>query len=230
LRADIGNALGAALSQTYRRMTLAGPYSPAAASAGRRSLRNVCLDLLAATGASDATARATGQYDAADNMTDRFAALATLSLTDTAERERTLADFYVRYSTDALIVDKWLALQAMIPAAEALDRIRKLELHPAFSMANPNRVRALIGSFAQANPTQFHRADGAGYDFVADIVLGLDPKNPQVASRLVTAFRTWRTMDPARRPKAEAALRRIKAATGLSRDVSDIVERALDAG
>jgi aminopeptidase N len=119
LRTDIGKVLGPALAQTYQRMTVPGPYSPDAASAGRRALRNVCLDLLAAAGGQqqgqDAIVRAAKQYDTADNMTDRFAALATLVLTETPERERALADFYARYSSDALIVDKWMALQATIP-------------------------------------------------------------------------------------------------------------------
>ena len=102
-----------------------------------------------------------------------------------------------------------------------------LTAHPAFSFANPNRVRALIGAFAQGNATQFNRADGAGYDFIADTVLALDPKNPQVSARLATAFRTWRTLEAGRRAKAEAALARIKSTPAISRDLADIVERAL---
>jgi aminopeptidase N len=162
-------------------------------------------------------------------MTDRFAALSTLSLHDCPERQHALADFYRRYADDALVIDKWFSLQAMIPQASTLDNVIALTSHPAFSLANPNRVRSLIGAFAQANPTQFNRADGAGYDFVADTVLALDPKNPQVAARLATAFRTWRTMDAQRREAAEAALNDIKAAPKLSRDVADIVDRALAA-
>ena len=168
LRAAIGDRLGPALTKAYERMTVRGPYSPDAASAGRRSLRNVALDLLAATGAPAAIARAAQQYDAADNMTDRMAALATLSLHAGPERERALADFYARYAADALVIDKWFALQAMIPQPDTLDSVRALTAHPAFSFANPNRVRALIGAFAQGNPTQFNRADGAGYEFIAD--------------------------------------------------------------
>ena len=106
-------------------------------------------------------------------------------------------------------------------------RYASLTAHPAFSLANPNRVRALIGAFAQGNATQFNRADGAGYNFIADTVLALDPKNPQVSARLATAFRTWRTLEPGRRTKAEATLARIKANPGISRDLADIVERAL---
>jgi aminopeptidase N len=104
--------------------------------------------------------------------------------------------------------------------------VRALTAHPAFSLANPNRVRALIGAFA-GNTTQFNRADGAGYDFIADTLLALDPKNPQLAARLATAFRTWRTLEPGRRAQAQAALERIMAVPSLSRDLADIVERAL---
>ena len=125
------------------------------------------------------------------------------------------------------MVDKWFSLQAASPRADTLDRVRELTKHAAFSMTNPNRVRALIGAFAQGNPTQFNRADGAGYDFVAGAILALDPKNPQIAARLATAFRSWRTLEEGRRNKAEAVLRRIQTTRGLSRDLSDIVERAL---
>ena len=114
----------------------------------------------------------------------------------------------------------------MTPQPETLAQVRALTGHAAFSFANPNRVRALIGAFA-ANPTQFNRADGAGYDFVADNILALDPKNPQLAARLATAFRTWRTLEAGRRAKAQAALERIKLTPNRSRDVADIVERAL---
>jgi aminopeptidase N len=227
LRATIGERLGAALADTYQRMIVAGPYSPDAASAGKRALKNVCLDLLAATQQDEAIARVFAQYRDADNMTDRMAALETLAQHDRPERTEALADFYNRYSGDPLIIDKWLALQASIPEPATLDRVRALTTHPAFSMANPNRVRSLIGSFAQVNHTQFNRADGAGYDFVADVVLTLDPKNPQVAARLMGAFRSWRALEPLRRDRAEATLRRVAAAPALSRDVHDIVARTL---
>jgi aminopeptidase N len=227
LRAEIGGRLGPALSTVYERMTVRAPYSPDATSAGRRALRNVALDLMAATGAETAIARAAQQYDDADNMTDRMAALATLSLHVGPTREHALADFYTRYSSDALVVDKWFSLQAAIPQPDTLDKVRALSAHPAFSLANPNRVRALIGAFAQGNVTQFNRPDGAGYDFIADTILTLDPKNPQLAARMATAFRTWRTLEAGRQAKAEAALTRIKSTSGLSRDLADIVERAL---
>jgi aminopeptidase N len=227
LRKAIGERLGTALAATYEAMADRGAYSPDSRSAGRRSLKNVSLDLLAATGRPADIGRAMMQYETADNMTDRMAALATLAQHDVPERNAALKDFYRRYAQDPLIVDKWLALQAAIPETGTLDRVRGLTRHPAFSMQNPNRVRALIGSFAQGNPTQFNRADGAGFDFVADQVLALDPKNPQVASRLTTAFRSWRALEPKRRAKAQAALQRLAAAAPLSVDVGDIVRRSL---
>jgi aminopeptidase N len=229
LRADIGMRLMPALAAAYTRMTVTGGYTPDARSTGRRALRNVSLDLMAATKQPQAIARAAHQYDAADNMTDRIAALGTLSLHEGPDRARALADFYQRYAADALIIDKWFGLQAMSPQPETLDNVRALTGHAGFSMSNPNRVRALIGAFAQGNPTQFNRPDGAGYDFIADTVLTLDPKNPQIAARLATAFRSWRTLEAGRRGKAEITLRRINAASGLSRDLTDIVQRALAA-
>ncbi|HXX02838.1 MAG TPA: aminopeptidase N [Xanthobacteraceae bacterium] len=227
LRAAIGKRLGAELTGTYRRMFAPGPYRPDAAGAGRRALKNVCLDLSATTQANEPIAMALAQYQGADNMTDRMAAMETLALHDRPERTQVLEDFYRRYQDDPLIIDKWLALQAAIPEPATLNRVRALTAHPAFSMANPNRVRALIGSFAQANHTQFNRLDGAGYDFVADAVLALDPKNPQVAARLTGAFRSWRALEARRRARAEATLRRVAAAPSLSRDVGDIVARTL---
>ena len=227
LRAAIGDGLGTALAAAYERMTIKGPYSPEAKDAGQRALRNVALDLLAASGKPKAIARAMQQYESADNMTDRMAALATLAQHDVPEREQAIADFYTRFADDALVIDKWFSLQAMNPQPDTLAKVRALTAHPAFSFANPNRVRALVGAFAQGNPTQFNRADGQGYDFVADTILSLDPKNPQLAARMATAFRTWRTIEEGRRAKAEAALTRIKNTGGLSRDLSDIVERAL---
>jgi aminopeptidase N len=229
LRTLIGLHLNAALTATYDSLADIGPYNPDAVGAGRRQLKNVCLDLLAATQEGYAIRLAAKQYQAADNMTDRMAALGTLSLHDVPERQAAFDDFYQRYRDEPLILDKWFALQAMTPDPKTLDRVRALTEHPAFSMANPNRVRSLIGSFAQANHTQFNRTDGLGYEFVADRILALDPANPQVASRMTTAFKSWRVLEPARRTRAEAALRRIAGAPTLSRDVGDIVQRALAA-
>jgi len=227
LRVKTAGALHDALAAMHRRMSNNAPYSPDAASAGRRALKNACLDLLAADGGDEGITLAARQFAAADNMTDRMAALATLSLHDRPERATALEDFYRRYEGDPLVIDKWFALQAAIPEPATLERVRKLTEHPAFSFANPNRLRALIGAFVQLNQTQFNRPDGVGYAFLADTVLALDTKNPQVAARLLSAFKSWRALEAGRRARAEASLRRVAAFEDLSRDVSDIVRRAL---
>ncbi|RZK90174.1 MAG: DUF3458 domain-containing protein, partial [Methylobacterium sp.] len=167
------------------------------------------------------------QTDAATTMTDRLAALSVLSQVPGPERESALDRFAEAYRAEPLVLDKWLAIQAGIPEAETPDRIRRLQNHPAFSMTNPNRVRSLIGSFSMGNPTQFNRPDGAGYALVAEAVLALDKTNPQVAARLLTAFGSWRMMEPERRAQAESTLLKIRAVAGLSRDVGDILGRTL---
>ena len=227
LRAATGRQHDARLAEIYTRTTSAEAYRPDAQGAGRRALKNACLDLLALTESDAAIARAFDQYRDADNMTDRMAALETLAAHNRPQRIAAFDDFYTRYAEDPLVIDKWFALQAMIPESTTLDRVRALTRHPAFSAANPNRIRALIGVFAQANHTQFNRRDGAGYDFVADFVLELDAKNPQVAARLMSAFRSWRALESQRRERAEATLRRVAAMPALSPDVKDIVARTL---
>ncbi|MGY6570962.1 MAG: aminopeptidase N [Salinarimonas sp.] len=212
-----------------------GSYSPDAASAGRRALRNIALDLLATASVDPSqTSRTDGliavQYDAADNMTDRLAALSAAihgARVDDALRERLLSDFRTRFDHEPLVLDKWFALQATVAEADTLGRVQELMQDPAFSINNPNRVRALIGAFAMSNPTQFNRADGAGYAFVTQQVADLDTRNPQLAARLLTAFNTWRVLEPGRRDKARAALESVAARDGLSRDVADIVHRTL---
>jgi aminopeptidase N len=230
LRRKTGERLGRELLAIYKRFSVREPYSPDAVSAGRRSLKNVCLDLLAASGHATDIERAFTQYQSADNMTDRLAGLSTLSLHNTPQRLVAFEDFYNRYASDPLIVDKWLMLQAAIPDPVTLDRVAALTAHPSFAVTNPNRVRALIGTFAQGNPTQFNRADGAGYEFVADYVLKLNGTNPQVAARLMTAFKSWRALESGRRAHAEKAIRRVAAGGNLSPDVKDIAERALAGG
>jgi aminopeptidase N len=171
-------------------------------------LRNVALDLLAAGDPSAGEALAREQVETAANMTDRIAALATLARLPGEARESALGSFAERYRDEPLILDKWFGLQATIPEAGTLDRVRRLMAHPAFSLTNPNRVRSLVGSFALGNPTQFHRPDGAGYDFLAGLALELDGANPQLAARLVTAFgrgRSWSRAAAARPRRRSSA-------------------------
>ncbi len=228
LKKSIGAALVPALREAYDTLSARkGAYSPGAADAGHRALRNAVLDLLAAGDAEPGGELAMRQFEHADNMTDQIGALGVLSTTPGERRERALELFFRAHAADALVIDKWFALQATIPEPGTLARVRELMTHHAFSSTNPNRLRALVGSFAAGNPTQFHAADGSGYEFLASIVLDLDPRNPQVAARLLGAFRSWRTMEPGRRAKAEATLRKVAAVTSLSRDVRDIVDRTL---
>ncbi|MCW6513165.1 aminopeptidase N [Lichenifustis flavocetrariae] len=226
LRGTLGSALHDRLLRLCQPPKDVLPYSPAAPDAGRRALRNTALWLLAGGDAGLGQDLAAAQFDAADNMTDRIAALGVLSLIPGETREIMLNRFQVMFADEPLVGDKWLSLQASIPEAGTLDRVERLMSHPTFSMATPNRIYALIGGFS-ANQTQFNRQDGRGYDFIAEIVMTLDDKNPQVAARLLNAFRLWRTMEPHRRTRAEAALERIAERPSLSADVRDIVTRSL---
>jgi aminopeptidase N len=227
LKRSLRARLAAPLAETFERLAESGPYSPDAASAGRRALKIAALDFLSAGGEPDGVARAKALFDGATNMTDRVMALQVLSLHASPEREEALADFARRYGGDPLLVDKWFVIQASSPLPDTLERVEALTGSPAFDMRNPNRVRSLIGAFGSSNPTQFNRADGRGYAFLARIVRELNESNPQVAARLLGAFRTWRALEPVRRGKAEAALRELAAQPRLSPDVADIVRRAL---
>jgi aminopeptidase N len=230
IRRHIGLGCTEHLHRFYEALTDSGSYSPDAASAGRRALRNASLDLLAAAHPSTGEALAVRQLESASNMTDRLASLSVQTTLPGAVREEAIARFSDRYRNEPLVLDKWFTLQAAIPEDGTLDRVKDLMQHPAFSITNPNRVRALIGSFAMLNQVQFNRADGAGYRFLASIVLRADELNPQLAARLLTAFSTWRMMESTRRSHAEQALRSIAQKPNLSRDVGDIVSRSLEDG
>jgi aminopeptidase N len=227
LRRSVAERLAKPFAALYEALSTPAPYVPDAAGAGRRALRNTLLDYLNLAETETPGARAEAHYHAADNMTDRLAALTVLVGADAPGAGAALADFYGRFHDDQLVLDKWFTVQATAPGDGTLGRVEALMRHPAFSMANPNRVRSLVGAFAGANQRQFNRADGAGFRLVTDVVLALDPKNPQVAARLLGAFRSWRALEPGRRALAEAALHRVSAQEPLSRDVADIVARCL---
>jgi len=227
LRGRVGRAHAGALKTLHAQMANPGPFSPDPASAGRRSLRNGALAMFVAGDGIDGPRLASQQYSAAENMTEKFGALVALSNLAGSPRESAFENFGRVYAAEPLILDKWFALQAQIGEKDTLGRVQTLMRHHAFSLSNPNRTRALIGGFA-ANQTQFNRADGAGYQFLADIVLRLDGSNPQIAARLLTALRSWRSLEAGRREKAEAALGRIAAQDKLSADVRDIVTRSLE--
>jgi len=228
MRQRIGEVCLQTLKGLYHSLGTAAPYSPDAASAGRRALRNACLDLLAGADPELGESLAREQFETASNMTDRLASLGVLTTLPGEARENALIRFEERYREEPLVLDKWFMLQAVIPEDGTLDRVKRLMEHPAFSLNNPNRVRSLIGSFAMLNQMQFNRADGAGYDFLADIALQVDELNPQLAARLLTAFSPWRMMEETRRAHARSALLRISGKPNLSRDVGDIVLRSLE--
>ncbi|UXS38833.1 aminopeptidase N [Agrobacterium tumefaciens] len=202
-------------------------YSPDAASAGRRSLRNGALTFLAF--AEETPARASKAYADATNMTDLAHALSVLTqrFPESTETKEALAAFEARFADNALVLDKWFSLQAAIPGDGALDRIKALMKSKHFIATNPNRVRSLVGTLAFANPTGFHRADGAAYRFLAEQIIAIDKRNPQLAARILTSMRSWRSLEASRAEHAKAALSTIADAKGLSTDVSDIVGRIL---
>jgi aminopeptidase N len=160
-------------------------------------------------------------------MTDRLAALALHRQHDLPGADAALAAFRAQFADDALALDKWFALEAANPRPATVERVRALVGDPAFSWRNPNKVRALVGTFARANRVAFHRADGAGYALLADAVRTIDPLNPQIAARLVAAFNGWRRIEPARAALMRAALAQLAALPQRSRDLAEIVDRAL---
>lgn len=160
-------------------------------------------------------------------MTDEIAALTTLANLDLPEREAALADFYACWKNDALVIDKWFAVQATSRLPGTVAQVRTLMQHPAFDLKNPNRVYALIRSFCGANPRHFHAADGSGYALAADVISELQAMNPQVASRIARSFDRWRQFDAGRQAHARAALERIAAVDGLAKDVAEVVGIAL---
>ncbi len=198
-----------------------------ARSIAARRLANAALAYLAALETEETTALVARQFDGADNMTDSYAALSILSRLDHKESERALAAFYTRWKGDALVIDKWFAVQARSTRAGTLERVLELARHPDFTLENPNRVRALVGVFCAWNQVHFHRADGAGYRFLGDQVIALDALNPQVAARMVSALNPWRRFDAGRGALMQAELARILAQPTLSKDVGEIAGKAL---
>jgi aminopeptidase N len=226
LRATIGGTIRSALVDVYDGAALSGPFSPDAESAGQRALRIAALDLLAGTGERPEIERAFRHYREATNMTDSIAALSILSHLDV--RDEVLADFYARWQDEPLVLDKWFAVQARAVRPDSVEVVHGLLSHPKFSLKNPNRLRALIGSFVNGNPTGFNRADGAGYEFLASSALQIDGFNPHMAARLLGAFESWRTLEPKRQALAKGALRQL-ASSRLSTDSYEIVTKTLGA-
>lgn len=223
LRKALASRLERELRTAYERLEVKGPYSPDPASIGRRALRNTALGYLTELGDC---ATAYRQFQRADNMTDSQAALTALAQIDCPEREKALEEFFARWKNEPLVVDKWLQVQAGSRLPNTLQNVKELLAHPAFDIKVPNKVYALIRTFV-GNHVRFHAADGSGYEFLADQVIAINRFNPQVAARMARGFDRWRKFDAARQAKARAALERIRDSDGLTKDVAEIVTKAL---
>ena len=225
---SIAKQLRREIEATVRALEIKGQaYSPAPVPSGKRALRNLLLSWLARLGDREAVILADKQYQSATNMTDRMGALAALMLTRAPVRDNHLSDFHRRFANDALVMDKWFTLQAMAPVETTLAQVQKLLSHPSFLPKNPNKLRALVGAFCNANPAQFHRIDGAGYRFWQTQVIAIDAFNPQVAARLARTLSAWRKFEPKRRALAKAALETVARAPNLSKDTFEVVSKTL---
>ena len=227
LLSAVAARIGGTLETIYRTGLSETVYSPDFRQAGQRSLRNAALGMLVQGRTPVGPGLAREQYETASNMTDRFAALGAVVTAWTEDAPALLGDFRTMYTAEPLVFDKWLSLNAMAPDAGVVDRMRALLADPTFPRNNPNRLRALVGTFGMNNPTQFARADGEGFRFVTSFVADVDKRNPQVAARVLTAFRVWQSFEPERREAAERALKSLQESGELSRNTSDILTRTL---
>ncbi len=231
VRKQVRRAIAETYAPDFRRIydgqRINAPYVPDAAGMGRRMLKRAALGYLGALETGDSVALVKGQFEAADNMTDRMDALAVLNLMNVPEREEALAAFYERFKDDHLVVNKWLSVQASCPLPGTLVTVRHLLSHPSFDLKNPNKLRAVIGVFSLSNPVNFHAPDGSGYEFLADQILAINAFNPQVAARLVPPLGRWRRFDSARQLLMKQQLERIAGAPQISRDVAELVVKGL---
>jgi aminopeptidase N len=227
LKEEVSLLLNSEIEELYNQLEDPCPYQPDATSAGRRALRATLLDLIAAGNKDKGELLAEKQFMRANNMTDRLSALSTLAAIGRPSREKALTHFYNLFSDDHLVIDKWFALQATIPEPTTIQRVIKLMEHAEFSMKNPNRLRSLIGTFTNMNLTSFHALDGSGYALLKRVVLEVDPLNPQIAARLLSSLRSWRTFEPRRRALIERSLKEVLGQEKISADLKDIATRAL---
>ena len=228
----VANALKPEWESVYRHNASQRSYSPDAKSMGQRALKNYALMMLVESNDSNWFEQAEEQYELANNMTDRFAALQALVAVNAPQAKNALADFYHRFSEDALVVDKWFALQATRPIQKndsVLKNVRQLMTHSAFKMNNPNRVRSLIHAFCMNNPGGFHLQDGSAYLFWVEQVIALDEINPQVAARLARGLDRWRKFAPNYQKPMKSALQTVASVKQLSPDVREVISKALQA-
>jgi aminopeptidase N len=226
MRRFLAERLKPALRKTYDACEVTGTYSPDAKSAGRRALRNLALAYLMELDDPEARRLAVKQLREADNMTDALSALTALANCDCPERKPALEQFYAKWQDEPLVVDKWLSAEALSRLPGTIARVRELTSHPAFTLQNPNKVYALIGSFG-GNQVNFHAVDGSGYGFMGEQILALDPINPQIAARMARNFERWKRFEPKRQGLMKAALEQVAAVRGLSKETAEVVSKAL---
>jgi aminopeptidase N len=226
---ELSRAHHALFSRRYAQLSPDGKHELTPAAMGRRSLRNVCLRYLTAAGDFKDGTLAREQFDKASNMTEMIAALAALVNVDSDARTAALAQFYQRFQDEALVVDKWFAVQAMSQRRSTLDEVIALMKHPAFQLDNPNRARSLIDSFASGNPVRFHDESGRGYAFLRERVLEIDRFNGQVSARMVGPLTRFQRYEPKRRAMMIGELSRILEQSALSSDLAEQVGKAVQA-
>jgi aminopeptidase N len=193
---------------------------------GRRALRNLCLALLIELADDVSRSLCVAQLSTANNMTDALSALTAIANCACDERRAALDAFYAKWKDEPLVVDKWLGVEALSRLPGTVARVKELTAHPAFALTNPNKVYALLGSFA-ANQLNFHAADGSGYDLMASQSLAVDAVNPQVAARLMRNFERYRRFEPGRRALMRAALEQVAGTPGISKETAEVVGKAL---
>jgi aminopeptidase N len=227
LRARLAVHLGDDLRRQHTGLSDSAPFSPDAASAGRRALRNATLELLAVDPHSGNRDLAARHFETATNMTDAIGGLNALIELGGEARDKALADFHARWKDEPLVLDKWFAAQARDPSEQALGGVLGLTAHPDFDGRNPNRLRALVSTFANFNPARFHDPSGDGYRFLADQIIATDTVNPMTAARLVEPLGSWRRYRPELGALMKAQLERIIAVEGLSKNVFELASKAL---
>jgi aminopeptidase N len=225
LRAALGSTLEDLWRDAYG-AHVANRYAYNPAAKGARRLRTIALGYIMAAGAPDAQHLAARQFSEADNMTDRQGALGVLVNVDVPARQVALAAFYDRYKDNALVLDKWFTTQALSTRADTPAAVEALARHPDFTLTNPNRLRSLVGAFS-VNQRAFHDLSGRGYAFLADMILAADRLNPQTAAKLVPPLGRWRRFGEDRAKLMRAALERIVATPGLSKDVFEQASKSL---
>ena len=230
LRQAIAVALGDDLQACYQQLNVIEPYEATADAIARRDLKNTALQYLMLLDDAAITEQCCQQFALANNMTDKMAALTALVHHGgdhlQAKRQQALSSFYDQWQHEPLVVNEWLSVQASVPSVDTLAAVKELMTHQCFSLTNPNKVRALLGSFTR-NMLAFHQASGEGYRFLGEQIIALNSLNPQIAARMLTPLTRWRKYDDARQKMMRSVLLTIRDTPKLSKDVFEVVDKSL---